>query len=175
MAGRQQQLSPQRHPKKLQLLPWGKAGDRVARRSHSPSSPSSCIYPMRGPHFFFLLPKKTAESISALALLRCQGATRSSSQGTPGTPGLLLPCPSHGYPRVASPLPTKGHGDGLQLPPAATDVSAFRGQRKLYEVFPPFRGGMPKQSRNGKYITLLTFPNQEGNTAVGLLESIHGA
>ena len=82
-------------------------------------------------------------------------------------------------PRVArggcSPSPQR------RLPPAsppltaAPGVSAFWGQREGYKVFPPFQGGMPKQSWNWKCITLFTFPNQEGNTAVGLLESVYGA
>jgi hypothetical protein len=41
------------------------------------------------------------------------------------------------------------------------DVSALGGQRKFYRVFPPFQGKLPEQSRNGKYIGLLTFPSWE--------------
>lgn len=161
--GRQQWLSPQSHLKQLQLSP-SLPVTLFAKQLYLPNTRIT----------FFLL-KKLSGSILGLALLLCQGVTRSSGQSTPGTTALLVPSPSRGYPKVSSSLPTKGHGDGPQLPAAATDVSAFWGQRKLCKVFLPFQGGMPKQSRNRKYITLLTFPNQEGNTAVGLLESVHGA
>jgi hypothetical protein len=42
------------------------------------------------------------------------------------------------------------------------DVSVLGGQQKFYRVFPPFQGKLPEQSRNGKYIGMLTFPSWEG-------------
>lgn len=76
--------------------------------------------------------------------------------------------------------PAGTSGDGLQLhtlsPPltAATDVPGFFGQRKFYKVFPPFQGGMSKQPRNGKYITLFTFQTKREILQLDCLKAYTG-
>lgn len=107
IASLQPRLSPHHRLKQPQLLPGGRGGERTARRSQAPSLPGSCISRMWGSDVFLFVLKPT-ESISAPALPRCWGVTRSSSQGTPGTPALHVPSPSLGTPPWgASPFPTK--------------------------------------------------------------------
>jgi hypothetical protein len=60
---------------------------------------------------------------------------------------------------INSRLRRRGNANKLLMTTA--DVSALGGQRKFYRVFPPFQGKLPEQSRNGKYIGLLTFPSWE--------------
>lgn len=96
MAGWQPWLSPHHHLKQLQLLPGGRGGECTAHRSQTPSLPGSCICWMWGSDCLFVL--KPTESISALVLLHCWSVTRSSSQGTPGTPAMHVTSPSLGTP-----------------------------------------------------------------------------